>query len=76
MKSLATWCINAFFILAGLRLLARPPDASDPPEMHAFYHRWLQPSVWTIFAPLVLFCVVVAVGAVLEVVYNRYLKDD
>lgn len=80
MRPLVAWCVNASFILLGLRLLARAPDASDPPEMHAFYHRWLQPSWQTIAAPLLLGVVVLLVVLTIEVLWRKWnperFKDD
>lgn len=38
--------------LSVMRVLAPAPDASDPPDMHAFYATWLQPSWWVIAALL------------------------
>lgn len=38
-------------ILMLVRALAPAPEASDPPDMHAFYERWLRPPLWLIVAP-------------------------
>lgn len=43
--------VDVSLILLAVRLLAPPPEASDPADMHAFYRDWLQPPWTLIFAP-------------------------
>lgn len=51
-RALSNACLRLALLLLVLRLVAPAPRPSDPPEMHAFYRRWLQPSWLVIVAPL------------------------